>query len=110
MQVNTLTTLRIGQPGAYESVPPNTIISLPEQEARALTARGLVIAHLDNTSPPNDVLEAIVDAIDDLPPEAYGKDGKPSVRSIEDVIDQGISASDRDKAWQMYQDLVSDGQ
>ena len=110
MQVNTLTTLRIGQPGAYESVPPNTLIELSEQEAQVLIKRGLVMAHLDNMPEANNLLEAIVDAIDDLPPESFGKEGKPSVKSIESVISQNISAADRDKAWQMYQDLVSDGQ
>ena len=49
-----------------------------------------------------------MDAIDDLKPDAFGKDGKPSVKAIEEILGQGISGGDRDKAWDAYQCLTRD--
>jgi hypothetical protein len=114
MHVITVNTIRTGKPGAYEFLPPNKTLQLSDKEAKLLIARGIVVAMGAVTqnveSQSNEQLDAILDAIDDLPPEAYGKDGKPGVKAIEDILGQNVSASDRDKAWEAYQRLVDDGQ
>lgn len=110
MRVTTLTTLRTGKPGSFEAVVPGETIELPDTEAQSLITRGLVIAKHEVIDQDNDLIDAILDAIDDLPQEAYGKDGKPSVRSIEEILTQSVTAADRDRAWETYQSLVNDGQ
>ncbi len=107
MKITTTVTLRTGEPGAYEFVSAGASINLPNNEAQALVERGF--AFLDPSSKQSDIHEAIVDAIGDLQPTDFGKDGKPAVKAIEDIIGQSISASDRDKAWDEYQTLTNDG-
>ena len=107
MKITTTVTLRTGEPGAYEIVTPSTSINLPNDEAQYLVERGF--AFLDSPSKERDIHEAIIDAIGDLQPTDFGKDGKPAVKAIEDIISQSISASDRDKAWDEYQALTNDG-
>jgi hypothetical protein len=117
MQVITVNTVRTGKPGAYEFSPPNKTLQLSDKEAHLLITRGIVVAmgavtqNVESQSNERSyvIVDAIVDAIDDLPPEAYGKDGKPGVKAIEDILGQNVSASDRDKAWEAYQRLVDDG-
>ncbi len=50
-----------------------------------------------------------MDAIADLEPDSFGKDGKPAVKAIEAVLGQDITATDRDRAWTAYQALLDDG-
>ena len=109
MKVTTSITLRVGEPGAYEYVAPGESINLPNKDAEALILRGFALNDSKGDED-DDLVDAILDAIDDLKPEAFGKDGKPSVKAIEDIIGESISASDRDKAWEAYQSLASDGQ
>ena len=52
-----------------------------------------------------DIIEIIASAIDDLPGEAFGRDGKPGVRFLSDLLDQSVSSVQRDKAWALYQEL-----
>lgn len=52
-----------------------------------------------------DIIEIIASAIDDLPGDAFGRDGKPGVRFLSDLLDQSVSSVQRDKAWALYQEL-----
>lgn len=109
MKITSTITLRIGEPGAYEIIPPGTSINLPNEEARYLVSRGFSIREPSKDPKPNDLIDAIIDAIADLKPNAFGKDGKPSVKAIEDIIGQSISGADRDKAWEAFQCLTENG-
>ncbi|CAH0992189.1 hypothetical protein SIN8267_02305 [Sinobacterium norvegicum] len=108
MKITTTITLRIGKPGAYEYVAPGTPVNLPNEEAEYLVSRGFSIQEPSKSSKSTDLIDAIMDAIDDLKPDAFGKDGKPSVKAIEEILGQGISGGDRDKAWDAYQCLIRD--
>jgi len=113
MKITTTVTLRTGEPGAYEFVYPGESINLSREEAETLIQRGFAAddkacSTKDETGKAHHLVDAILDAIDDLKPNGFGKDGKPAVKAIEDIIGQSISASDRDKAWDEYQALTND--
>lgn len=113
MKITTTVTLRTGEPGAYEFVYPGESINLSREEAETLIQRGFAAddkacSTKDEPGKAHHLVEAILDAIDDLKPNDFGKDGKPAVKAIEDIIGQSISASDRDKAWDEYQTLTND--
>jgi hypothetical protein len=114
MKITTTVTLRTGEPGAYEFVYPGESINLSREEAETLIQRGFAAddkACFSKNEPgkTHHLVDAILDAIEDLKPNDFGKDGKPAVKAIEDIIGQSISASDRDKAWDEYQALINDG-
>ena len=44
MNITLLTTIRIGEPGSYQFIRPNTNIDLPEDEALALVNANRAIA------------------------------------------------------------------
>ncbi|HGP6087893.1 TPA: hypothetical protein ACLNTW_003669, partial [Vibrio cholerae O1] len=49
-------------------------------------------------------LEDIVDAISALDPaKDFGKNGKPNVEALEDLLDANITAAQRDEAWEIFQ-------
>jgi hypothetical protein len=49
-------------------------------------------------------LEDIVDAIAALDPaKDFGKNGKPNVEALEDLLDANITAAQRDEAWDVFQ-------
>jgi hypothetical protein len=49
-------------------------------------------------------LEDIVDAIAALDPaKDFGKNGKPNVEALEDLLDANITAALRDEAWDVFQ-------
>ena len=116
-------------------VPPGTPVDVSEDEARELFRRDLAVSLDSVTSGGNgdpsfdscddvddvdvdgddgddgddddgyDIIEIIASAIDDLPGEAFGRDGKPGVRFLSDLLDQSVSSVQRDKAWALYQEL-----
>jgi len=106
MKITTTLTLRMGEPGAYDYISPGVSLNLTNEEAEVLIDRGFAIK--DPVGDPRVALiDAIMDAIDDLSPDAFGQDGKPNVKAIQDIIGQNISAADRDEAWVAYQSLTS---
>ena len=106
MKVKTLFTLRVGKPGKYQSVKVGDIVSMDDDEAKDLIDRGFVTPIGDQASDDAHLVEAILDAITDLPEDAYGKDGKPGGKAIETILGENITASQRDKAWAAYQQLI----
>ena len=48
-------------------------------------------------------LKLLVDAIDELPDDAFGQDGKPHVRALEAKLGGDVTAAERDAAWQAVQ-------
>jgi len=102
MNISSHITFRTGKPGAYQTIKPGMSFHLPDSEARDWIARGLA-STMGSNETPADLIDAMLDAIDDLAPEAFGKDGRPAVKAIEEILGQNITAVDRDKAWALYQ-------
>ena len=93
---------------------PPSIVDLSDDEAERIIARGFAEAIQKEapTSPPpkqpstqsNPTLEDIVDAISALDPaKDFGKNGKPNVEALEDLLDANITAAQRDEAWEIFQ-------
>jgi hypothetical protein len=112
MKVISNITLRVGTPEKMEYIPPGEPVNLPADDAKALIERGLAgkaTPHeKEDDDDDDDLLEAIIDAIGDLDPAAFGKDGKPNVKAIEEIIGRSISASQRDRGWGAFQKLSDD--
>ena len=103
-----LVTLSAGDPLNPTLVPPGEPFSIDDTEGQLLIERQFAVAAQEQpaqASPQSDQLDAIVDAIAELPESAYGKDGKPSVKAIQNIIDVEITASQRDEAWLAFQKL-----
>lgn len=110
MKIIPLTALRLGKGEALEVVLPGKSVDVSDAEAQRLIGRGLAKSDETSAVNPSDLNDAIVDAIGDLSPESFGKDGKPNVKAIESMLGHDITAADRDKAWGVYQELIQDDQ
>lgn len=108
MQIISLISLRVGKANDVRVIESGTSIDMAENEAKRLIELGFATQCPSDVMREDDLIEAIVDAIADLPVDAFGKDGKPNVKAIESVLGQNISAADRDKAWASYQRLAND--
>lgn len=94
------------------TVQPGETIKLDDAEAKALIARGFAepagkstaakTSETKTDEPDADIL-AIIDAIAVLDESGFGKDGKPLVKALEDVLDRDISQEQRDQAWKRYE-------
>lgn len=94
------------------TVQPGETIKLDDAEAKALIARGFAEpagkstaakTSETKTDEPNADILAIIDAIAVLDENGFGKDGKPLVKALEDVLDRDISQEQRDQAWKRYE-------
>ena len=86
-----------------ERVAPGEVINdMPIHEARRLVhSRKAEFFKIDEA----DSLQAkIMAAIENLPEDGFGQDGKPKVKAIENLLGQDISAADRDAAWDAMED------
>ncbi len=117
-------TLRVGQPPDTELIPPGASCEVSVEEAVDLRTRGFIHGGEavpkdggikggnDNPFPQVsqtqsfERIDAIIDAIGDLPTEDFGKDKKPNVRAIEKLLGEDITAGERDQAWEKYQSLL----
>ncbi len=120
-------TLRVGQPPNITLVPPGQACDVSPEDAADLRAREFiegrdvsecdeVLADCvdDDVSPvsvteTSELINAVVDAIDDLEQDAFGKDGKPGVKALEKLLGEEVTACDRDQAWEKYQSLLNEG-
>lgn len=112
MKVISSITLRVGTPEKMEYIPPGEPVNLPADDAKVLIDRGLAAKatpHQKEDDDDGDLIEAIIDAIGDLDPAAFGKDGKPNVKAIEEIIGRSITATERDHGWNVFQKLTDDG-
>jgi hypothetical protein len=100
MQIRTLITLHTDK----GKVPPQTEVSLPDAEAKALIAKGFALATdtSSNEDAPTSESE-LHDAIAVLSEDGFGKDGKPLIKALEEVLDRDITQAERDAAWKSYQ-------
>lgn len=105
MLVLSLISLVGGTPGNRKIVPANSTTDLPDKEAIDLIERGFAKPTKADVVDEEELIDAIVDVIDELPPQSFGKDKKPTVKAIEKVLGQNISATLRDKAWDAYNEL-----
>ncbi len=122
--VTPLITLRIGTPPNSQLVPPNKPCEVDIDVANDLRRRGFLKSNpvensCDQTQSSDcdepemeacsssDRIDAIVDTIDDLLDDDFGKDKKPNVRAIEKILGESITAGERDEAWDKYQSLLS---
>lgn len=108
MLVIPLIAFATGTPTEPQWCAPGTPVDISETEALALIARGFAKASKVASATSNDLLDALVDAMADLPAEAFGKDGRPTVKALEAVLGEAVSAGLRDKAWEAYQRLLGD--
>lgn len=120
MKIKTIITLHAN--GKVYS--PGSVLDLNDDEAERIISRGF--ADRENKEPTSDepaaqektqqpkvvpTLEDIVDAIAALDlAKDFGKNGKPNVDAIEDLLDANITAAQRDEAWEIFQkDQSEDG-
>ncbi len=89
---------------------PGDICELEDAEARQLITSG-VAAAITNGEPTDigggSFIDEIVSAIGTLPiddGDLWTKGGKPQIAALADVLQKQITAGDRDKAWQRYQE------
>ena len=102
MQIRTLITLHTEK----GKVPPQSVVALPDAEAKALIAKGFALA--TDSSNNEDALTTeseLHDAITVLSEDGFGKDGKPLIKALEEVLDRDITQAERDTAWKSYQAL-----
>lgn len=117
-------TLRVGKPPDTTLIPPGASCEVSEEEVVDLRTRGFIhggeavpkdggIEAENKNSLPQasqtqsfERIDAIIDAIGDLPTEDFGKDKKPNVRAIEKLLGEDITAGERDQAWGKYQSLL----
>lgn len=107
MQIRTLITLHTDK----GKVPPESVVSLPDAEAKALIAKGFALATDASSTAPSNTDNAptseseLHDAIAVLSEDGFGKDGKPLIKALEEVLDRDITQAERDAAWKSYQAL-----
>ena len=104
MQIRTLITLHTDK----GKVPPQSVVSLPDVEAKALITKGFALAtgtsNIEVPEKPSTESE-LHDAIAVLGEDGFGKDGKPLIKALEEVLDRDITQAERDAAWKSYQAL-----
>ena len=102
MQIRTLITLHTDK----GKVPPQSVVSLPDAEAKALIAKGLAVATDTSSTEDAPTTESeLHDAIAVLSEDGFGKDGKPLIKALAEVLDRDITQAERDAAWKSYQAL-----
>ena len=100
MQIRTLITLHTDK----GKVPPQTVVTLPDAEAKTLIAKGFAIATNGSSTEDAPTTESeLHDAIAVLSEDGFGKDGKPLIKALEEVLDRDITQAERDYAWKSYQ-------
>jgi hypothetical protein len=96
---------------------PGSTVDLADDEAQRLVSRGFAESggQEATSNPPAPqshgqqrkaapTVEDIVDAIAALDPaKDFGKNGKPNVEALEDLLDANITAAQRDEAWDVFQ-------
>ena len=103
MFIMSFITLITGTALYPQLIPPGQSIELPDDEAKKLIASGFAKLSITQTTQGDDLIAGLVDAIGTLAPDAFGKDGKPHVKALENSLGQSITASMRDSAWAAYQ-------
>lgn len=101
-----LVTFIAGDPLNPTVTLPGETMTISKEEGQSLVDRKLAVYGKDSAAAlakKNDELGAIVDAIAEIPTGSYGKDGKPSVKAIQSIVDIEITAAQRDEAWQQFQ-------
>jgi len=103
---------------------PGSLVDLADEEAQRIVSRGFAeneeqepVLHSPAVQGQTSLhkavptIEDIVDAIAALDPaKDFGKNGKPNVDAIEDLLDANITAAQRDEAWERFrQDQSEDG-
>ena len=92
-------------------IRPGETITLDDTEAHALIARGFAEtveeppttkAPASKADTPDADILTIIDAIAVLDETGFGKDGKPLVKALEEVLDRNIGQAQRDQAWTRY--------
>jgi hypothetical protein len=102
MQIRTLITLHTDK----GKVPPQSVVALPDAEAKALIAKGFALATDASSNEDAPATESeLHDAIAVLSEDGFGKDGKPLIKALEEVLDRDITQAERDSAWKSYQAL-----
>jgi hypothetical protein len=102
MQIRTLITLHTDK----GKVPPQSVLPLPDAEAKALIAKGFAQATDASSTEDAPTSESeLHDAIAVLSEDGFGKDGKPLIKALEEVLDRDITQAERDTAWKSYQAL-----
>jgi hypothetical protein len=102
MQIRTLITLHTDK----GKVPPQSVVALPDDEAKTLIAKGFAIATNGSSNEVAPLPESeLHDAIAVLGEDGFGKDGKPLIKALEEVLDRDITQAERDSAWKSYQAL-----
>lgn len=114
LSVVALSTITLGAGKETKTVPPGTLIELPEADAQDALARGIVSQPGQYQAPATPIrrpetAEAVVAAIADrlrswgddekANPENFTGSGKPSVAVLEKQLGYDITAEERDEAF-----------
>ena len=120
MQIIPNITLRLGEPGSYEHAKPGQPVDVPKGTAlnlikckkavavssssNLIEGEAVDVTHMEEKDDEinQDLLNELVDAIDGLGEDAFGKDGKPGVKALEEFTGYTITADTRDQAWAEY--------
>ncbi|WP_163833283.1 hypothetical protein [Spartinivicinus ruber] len=92
------------EPALFARLKAEPMLIIEQGDFTALAEK----AEVENTSP--DALEEMIEVIGMLDAnrdeEDWSKDGKPKVEAIEGLLNQDISAAQRNEAWKIYQTRV----
>lgn len=107
MNIIPLVTLIGGTPHGPQVFLPGQVVTLNTEEAKRLMDSQLVVAshHDSPVSEAADFIDAIVDAIAELPSSGFAKDGKPNIKALQNILECEVSATQRDEAWEQFQQL-----
>ncbi|MCC3862663.1 hypothetical protein [Pseudemcibacter aquimaris] len=93
--------------GRQFTVKPGETTDLEKADAERLIKLGFVKAatsasSIETTASDDGDMSAMLDAISVLDADGFGKDGKPLVKALEDILDKDITSQQRDLAWEQF--------
>ena len=93
--------------GRQATIASGEVTDLETPDAERLIKLGLVKpvdagASVEVATSDGGDMSALLDAISVLDADGFGKDGKPLVKALEDILDKDITSQQRDLAWEQF--------
>lgn len=107
MNIIPLVTLVGGTPQTPEVFLPGQAFTVDPGEGKRLVDSKLAVdsGKPSGVTDSNELIESLVDAIAELPTSGFAKDGKPNVKTLQHILGCDVSATQRDQAWEKFQQL-----